>query len=480
MTRIIGIVCLAFCFSCGWGTAGIRAPGGDDAQASDLSGIDEPGPRDVSPDAAGPCGVAIPGLFPVPVGPAWSAPNAYSWDGSWVPSDADFPLAGLLDGEYFDGHDWEGQPSPVLPPGVWDWDDNDDDLANWRNFDSNLGHFVPLLDHCDRQYGWRLIGNDPGQVDFSGPAEYFLGSSGTDVLYLGSGGSIHSISGNLGEGPDVLVFNAAWSLDFGTGPAVGGSSNDDDLVVAGCGDGGGLSEQFYDIWAASIHTGPGRDMVFARDLRAAAVDAGNGDGGNTSVLDPTDGDDLVVFRGSVKDVRFFGGMGNDTLVWYVDEMREATPYAGGDFFGGGGAGEAIWGDPGTDRLVLVVPEDTKVVGKPATPQGAVLVMTAFNEHDPDPWWDGPTVQDPNAKYCITCGVGPDGQRTIYLQYVSRDGKVDTGYVSVTDFEELQLGVGPDAVVYRLDDVNGKAEPDTALKAFVPPDEPDALCDPAPF
>ena len=67
---------------------------------------------------------------------AWPTPNAWSWDGSWEP--AEFPLDGLLDNEYFDGHpDIHGTPTPILPPGEWDWNDDDNDLANWRNFSTS-------------------------------------------------------------------------------------------------------------------------------------------------------------------------------------------------------------------------------------------------------------------------------------------------------------------------------------------------------
>lgn len=444
-------------------------PGPKDPGTPD-PGTPDPGGNDVSND----CGTVVPGLFPVPVGPGWAVPNAYSWDGSWTPLDGDFPMAGLLDNEYGDGHLWQGEPSPILPPGAWDWVDADDDLANWRNWEKNLGDFQKLMDHCDRHYGWKLNFLEPGAVDYAGAAEYFEGSWGTDVVYLGAAGQMHSISGYLDHGPDVLVFDEGWSLDFRTGPPLGGSQNDNDLVVMGCAGDPGWYSQVYDIHAATIHTGPGNDRVFARDLSAAAVDAGNGDGGNTSVLDPTDGDDLVVFRGSVQDARFFGGWGDDVLVWYVDEMLKPTPYSGGDYFGGGGAGEAVWGDPGTDRLVLAIPVGTPIVSKPATPPGSLLVMLEDTGYV-DPWWDGPTVGDPYAKYCITCGTSPQGERTLFLQYVSANGAIDTGEVSVTAFEELQVGIGPGATVYQLDDVTGAVVADPSLVPYEPPQTPVNLC-----
>ncbi len=47
-------------------------------------------------------------------GEAWPrAPNAYSWDGGWDLTAGDFPLAGLFDDVYFDGHVVRGQPSPA-------------------------------------------------------------------------------------------------------------------------------------------------------------------------------------------------------------------------------------------------------------------------------------------------------------------------------------------------------------------------------
>lgn len=483
-----------FGLACG-GTSG--TPGHEDAQTVDLSldgttgnpdlpvhgdlsgdRPDSPVPSDHSgtPPDPGECGTAVQGLFPIPALEGYHGPNAYSWDGSWAPPPGDFPISGLVDNEYGDGHLWEGNPTPILPPGAWDWEDEGDDFANWRVFKDTLGHFEMLFDHCDHHYGWRFVAKDPDLLDYQGPAMAFEGSHGTDILYLGAGSSVHSFEGYLDHGPDVLVFNQAWSLDFGTGPPSGGSSNDNDLVVAGCTTDGGAFDLHYDIKGITIHTGPGSDLAFARDMWAAAVDAGNGEGGDTSILDPTDGNDVVVYRGSIKDVRFFGGNGNDVAVWFADEMKEPTPFAGGNFFGGGGAGEALWGDQGTDRLVMAVPVDTAIVGKPATPPGSLLVMSTVNDYGDEIVWDVPMMHDPHAKYCISCGVGPQGRRTVIMEYVSDDGSIDTGYFFTTGIEELQIGVGPGAQLYRLDDVNGMVVPDSGLVPFDPPDMPWSLCE----
>src|SRR3989338_6938765 len=217
-------------------------------------------------------------------------PNEYSWDGSWNPS-GDSPLIGLNDAEYSN-----------LPPGKWDWNDAGNDFANYRNFNKKIGSFAKLTDDKGLHYGWKLI--PVANVDYDAAGAYFEGSSGTDIINL-EDGRIHSFgSADLGDGPDVLVFEKSYSLDFRTG-SVG--NNDNDLVIAGCTPNSGSS---FDIATTTIHTGPGSDLVFVRDMERSAIDAGNGKG-ITSSLDSSDGNDQVVFRGNMLDFRFFGGNGND-------------------------------------------------------------------------------------------------------------------------------------------------------------------------
>ncbi len=401
----------------------------------------------------------------------WPNPNQWSWNGRWTPAAGDFPLDGLLDDEYFDGHPGgDGQPTPILPPGEWDWEDANDDLANWRNFETNLGAFAPLVDDQGRQYGWRLVGNVPEAVDYSGPASYFEGSAGADILDLGAQGALHSFgAGNLADGPDVLVFATSWALDFRTGSTVTGGLRDDDLVVAGCGPN---PDGSFDVETTTIHTGPGSDWVFVRDLSRAAVDLGNGDDGRTDATDGLDGDDLVVLRGNTHDFRVFGGFGNDVAVWYADDNVQTTTWLGPNFFGGGGHGDALWDDPGVDRLVLAVPDDTPLVTSTPTPPGAVLVRTT----DGALILDDPTQADEFARYCVECGTGPQGQKTIILEYLSVDESVFTGYFYLTAFEELQIGIGPDARVYALDSTAGTATEIADAVAVVPPDWPTQYCE----
>ena len=437
MRALLAASCLALA-ACG-GTGGRPADAGTD-QLDTATEAEVPGP-----DAG------------------WPAPNEWSWDGSWEPT---LPLGCLLDDEYGDGHDG----TPVLPPGEWDWDDGNDDLANWRNFESSIGSFEPLLDGSGEQYGWRLVPNEPGACDFSGAAAYFEGSCGADVIDLGPAGSLHSYAtGNLADGPDLLVFRESWSLDFRTGSSESGAAADNDLVVAGCGenpDGG------FDVMTCTIHTGPGSDWVFVRDISRAAVDLGNGESGRTDATDPLDGDDLVVLRGNTHDFRVYGGSGSDTAVWFVDENVQTTTWLGPNFFGGGGHGDALWDDDGTDRLVLAVPVGTPLVASTPTPPGSVLVRGT----DGELVLDEPTQHDPFARYCVECGTSPAGRRTIIVEYVSADETISTGYFFVTAFEELQVGVGPGAEVFALDDVEGTATPlaDAAIP-FVPPDWPEAYC-----
>jgi hypothetical protein len=384
----------------------------------------------------------------------WPAPNDWSWDGSWTPTP---PLDCLLDDEYGDGH--EG--TPVLPPGEWDWDDASDDLANWRNFETNLGGFEMLEDASGLHHGWRLVPNVPTACDYSGAAAYFEGSCGADILDLGPAGSIHSFgSGTLAGGPDVLVFTTSSSLDFRTGPG-------NDLLVAGCEEN---PDGAFDFMTTTVHLESGRDWAFVRDISRAAVDLGNGDSGRTDTLDPGDGDDLLVLRGNTHDFRVFGGTGHDVVFWLVDENVQTTTWLGPNFFGGGGHGDAIWDDAGTDRLVLVVDGSTPIVDTTPTPPGSVLVRGTSG----DLVLDEPTQHDPFARYCVECGTSATGRRTVILEYVSADESIHTGYFYVTAFEELQIGVGPGARVLDIDDVSG-AVTDSSAAPLDPPSWPDDLC-----
>jgi hypothetical protein len=396
-------------------------------------------------------------------GGTWPVPNTYSWDGSWTPADADFPLLGLYDDVYFDGHpDSGGKATPILPPGDWDWG-GQPNLSNWNNFAQNVGTFSPLADGAARPFGWRLVGVPAEAAGFSGAAEYFLGSSGTDVIYLGTQGDIASISGNLGEGPDVLVTATAHALDYRTGSSLSGSARDNDLLVLGCSP---RPDGSFGIVTTTFHTGPGADWVFVRDIDRAAIDLGNGDGGKTTVVDPSDGDDLVVLHGNTHDFRVFGGGGSDTFVWFVDENVQTAAWLGPNFFGGGGDDLAVWADPGVDRLVMVIPATTALVATTPTPNGGLLVQPTSGTHVED----GPTQNDPYARYCGEC-VGPNGQKTVRLEYNSADGRVKTGYFGVSSVEELQVGIGADAKLYQVDAVTGTATLDTTLVPFVPPSMP---------
>jgi hypothetical protein len=405
---------------------------------------------------------------PPPPPPAMGFPegNEWSWDGSWTPADGDFPLDGLFDDEYGDGHDG----TPVLPPGVWDWEDANDDLANWRNFESNLGTFEPLMDSMDRQYGWRFVGLT-ANTDYQGAADYFEGSSGVDYMDLGPAGTIHSFgAGNLAGGPDVLIFDGSYSLDFRTGTTADGGQRDNDLVIAGCRPN---SDGAFEVATTTIHTGPGHDWVFVRDIERAGIDLGNGDGGRTDTIDISDGNDMVVLRGNTLDFRVMGGAGDDVFVWYVDENIQTSTWLGPNFFGGGGWGTALFSeDAGVDRLVLVIPTDTEMVTSTPTPAGGLLVRA----NDGELIIDEPTADDDYGRYCQDCGMGPGGEKTIIVEYNSADGMIETGYFYLTDVDELQVGIGDGARVYALDAVTGTA---TLIEGAEPTEEivpPPELCD----
>ncbi len=396
-----------------------------------------------------------------PTGPTsgFATENEFSWDGSYVP---DASPEGLFDDKY------DGTGGRIaLPPGEWDYE-GVHELANWNNFSQNLGSFEPLMSARDFQFGWRFMRRNP---DFSGAAGYWEGSSGVDIVELGREGIVHSYgSGHLGDGPDVLVFDQSYSLDFRTGSSLRGAVSDNDLVVMGC---RARTDGSFGVITTTVHTGPGSDWVFARNLSRAGIDLGNGEGGRTDAVDRSDGDDLAVLRGNTQDFRVIGGNGDDTVVWYVDENVQTTPYLGPNFFGHGAKGDALYDGDGVDRLVLVVPAATRVVtDQPA--DGALYVRAGSGEfHD-----DSPTAEDPFASYCVECGTGPEGRKTIIFEYRRADGAVKTGYFYVTAFEELQLGVGDDARVYSIHDAQGTIELDEALEAYTPPGLPDHYCDDA--
>lgn len=386
----------------------------------------------------------------------------YSWDKLLTYKDFSFPIVGLFDNEY-----------ETLPPGTWDWNDSNNDGANYRNFETNIGTFEALKDIDGNQYGWKLIGNNPDAIDYSGAAAYFEGSPGIEIINLGKNGEIGSFgSGNLGDGPDVLVFDKSHTLDFRTGSSISGSKHDNDLVIAGCNPNTGTS---FDISTTTIHTGPGSDLVFVRDMERSAIDAGNGNSGDTSVIDEADKADTVIFRGNMLDFRFFGGNGNDTAVWYVDEVnQEPSTWLGPNFFGGGGSGDAIWGDTGTDTLVLAIPADTKITDTTPTKPGELLVRIP-KDYSNEIVWDNPVYDDIYARYCISCGISKDNKKTLTLEYNKKDGTVSTGYFTVTDFENLQIGTGTDAKTYEFDNINGKVILNQNLQKYSTESVPSGYC-----
>lgn len=399
-------------------------------------------------------------------GDGWpGAANDHSWDGSWSPSPSDLPPDGLYDDIYFDGHEVEGAPSPVLPPGEWDYEEVHL-LANWDNFEQNLGGFEELVDPAGDPFGWRLLPVSPDGTEATALMQYFHGSSGADVVDLGPAGSIHS-AGNpaygdpigLGDGPDMLRFRTGYSGAVRTGSSATGGLRDNDLVVFGSG--GSLAPGEYDLTTFTVHTGPGSDLVLASNWERAAVDLGNGNDGSTDAIDPDDGPDMVIIGGNARDFRIFGGNGGDVFAWKVDEVnQEADTWLGPNFFGGGGWGDAIWGDDGEDRLILDVPPDTPIVGAPADlTDGSLLVMIQSGY---EPVIDTPTEEDPYARYYVTAPEGSAGERTLTLQYRSADGSVDTAYFYVTAVELLQLGSDEASPVYVMDPVSGTATLDDTV------------------
>ncbi len=390
--------------------------------------------------------------------------NAYSWDGSWTPGADSFPLNGLHDDTYNDGHLVGGNPSPVLPPGRWDWPCAEEvcALASWKSFSEEIGTFDALIDRHSRAFGWRLVANEYPATVLDSRVELFEGSFGTDVLDCGNEGRIeHSGGLTLGDGPDVIRYRTCEAADWRTGSSETAHAHDNDLVIAG-GD-TALDAGDYDVTASTVHTGPGRDLVFVNNIARAAVDLGNGVGGRTDALDADDDGDIAVLGGNFDDVRLFGGNGDDVFIWRVDEINMASGYVTGNFFGGGGWNPGVW-DEGVDRLVLDVPLDTPLL--PHTP-GAELAqgsatLNLFDEYSEEPVPDGLMQDDPLTRYYVYAGIGPEGQKTLTLRYRSASDHV-RALVMLTAIEEIQIGIGENARVYKVDQVNGKAEPSASLK-----------------
>ncbi|MBX3179605.1 MAG: hypothetical protein KF886_19795 [Candidatus Hydrogenedentes bacterium] len=394
-------------------------------------------------------------------------PNAYSWDGSWSPTPADLPPAGLYDDRYFDGHVLNGVATPLLPPGDWDYVDpvtmQVSALANLNAFRSKVATIVPLEDSGGRPYGWRFDRARPAGMEIDFTADVYAGSSGTDIWDAGAGGFIRFSAGfNTGDGPDVLRVGSVFAADVRTGSSLNGGLRDNDLVIAG--DEIARAVGNPAIRAATIHTGPGSDLVFINHMEQAAIDLGNGGDGRTDTVDPLDGDDVVILGGNIRDCRIFGGNGDDVFVWYIDETAPTDLLLANSFFGSGGWLPAVWDDAGTDRLIVVVPDDTAVISGPgALPAGTAQVgIRAGFPDTPEP--DGPTLADPFARYYRIAGRSPVGNRqTVFFDYHSASGHVRAGDIYLTAVEELQIGVGPDAKVYRIDDVNGAAVLDPGLE-----------------
>jgi hypothetical protein len=394
-----------------------------------------------------------------PVSP--SSANDYSWDGSWSPAPEDFPLDGLTDLD----------PTQAgLPPGHWGWDGDcscagNEGTAIYDNeFVAKGLDFEPLVDSEARLFGWRLVDTDGGTTELNHRGDAFDGSNGVDLFDLdflqGTGPGDTTPGINLGEGPDLLRYQTGWSVDLRTGATDRGALFDNDLVILGSED--VLASNEYDIDGTTIHTGPGSDLVFVRNFGPAAIDLGNGGSGRTDTLDEADGDDLVVVAGNARDFRIFGGYGDDTFIWYVDEVLDDR-FLGPSFYGGGGWGEAIWGDPGVDRLVLVVDPDTEIVHARGDHDDNPGSLLSFVYADYAPNVDAPTEQDAFARYNGLAEVGPGDAHTITLSYRSPDGRVFTQDSYITAVEQIQLGLGDGARVYSVDQVTGQLTEDDSLE-----------------
>lgn len=215
------------------------------------------------------------------------------------------------------------------------------------------------------------------------------------------------------------------------------------------------------ISGATVHTGPGSDLVFVRNLGQAGVDLGNGAGGRTDTLDRSDGDDMILLAGNMRDFRVFGGYGNDVFVWYVDEVVDER-FLGPSFYGAGGWPPAMWSDEGVDRLVMMIDPSTKVVHQRSEHDDNPGSLLSFVYADYAPTVDAPTANDGYARYQGTAEIGPGNQHTVTLSYRSANGRVFTHDFYITAVEEIQFGAAADAKVYRVSQADGTLTLDASL------------------
>ncbi|MBN2527707.1 MAG: hypothetical protein JXR76_15050 [Deltaproteobacteria bacterium] len=397
-----------------------------------------------------------------PVDDSWA--NVYSWDGSWSPSSAKFPLKGMFD-----------ETHAMLPPGKWGWDGacdcpGDEGLAVYNNeFVAKGLDFEALVDDASHQFGWRLIGTNDAPMTLDHRGDNYVGTPWVDIIDLGGVGELASTGPgdtspgmNLCDGPDMLRYGIGRSVDMRTGSDTRGALFDNDLVILGTERIPVLNE--YDVEGTTIHTGPGSDLVFARNFGPAAIDLGNGLSGRTDTTDTADGDDIEVLQGNMRDFRVYGGYGNDIIVWYVDEVNDDR-WLGPNFFGGGGFGDAIWEYPGSDRLILAVDLATQVVSSRSEHDNNPGSFLAFIYSDYAAAVDAPMAGEPYAQYYGTAPVGPDGEHTLTLSYRSADGTVFTHDFYATGIEIIQLGIDDDAAVYEVDQVAGALQRSNTIPPF---------------
>lgn len=378
--------------------------------------------------------------------------NRYSWDGSWAPAASEFPLTGLLDAD---------PTQSGLPPGRWGWDGvcscagNEGTAIYDNEFVAKGLDFERLSDDAARHFGWRLLDTDGGTSELNHRGDAFDGSRGVDLFDIdrleSTGPGTNTPGIHLGEGPDMLRYRVGQSVDLRTGATDRGALFDNDLVILGSES--ILAQNQYEIHGTTIHTGPGSDLVFARNFGPGAIDLGNGDSGRTDTLDPADGDDVAILSGNMRDFRVYGGHGDDVFVWYVDDVRDDR-FLGPSFYGGGAWGNAIWNDEGTDRLILAVDPATTIVSQRSDHDDHPGSLLAFVYSDYAPTIDAPTADDPFARYYGSVEVGPRDEHTITLSYRSLDGIVFTQDFYTTSVEELQLGVSAVAKVYQIDQATG--------------------------
>jgi Ca2+-binding RTX toxin-like protein len=195
-----------------------------------------------------------------------------------------------------------------------------------------------------------VINGGAGDDSVSGDegADTISGGSGTDYLYGGEGDDV--IDGD--EGNDTLVG------EIGNDVLRGGAGND--VISGGAGadqllGGDGDDSLYIDAADTVVNGGAGYDSVTVLGLEAATLDA---TAAQVELAVGSSGNDVFTATGSVSNVTFYGGDGNDHLTGgdgndvLIGQAGDDTLTGGlgNDVFNGGEGADVLTGEAGNDAF----------------------------------------------------------------------------------------------------------------------------------